>query len=423
MSTLRKNTIQRRNNRSLIAFITFYYIIVVALHILAIPIIFILSFKKKYKQSLYKRFFIPSFPKIDRQTFWFHACSFGEIRALKSIIKNIPITKNEQILITTTTQTGFKEANKLFPDACICYLPFETFIPLFLKNINLQSLILFEAELWLMPLFYSKKGGANTFLLNARISTKSYKKYLNFRFFYKFLFQYVDMIFAQQDTDKERLEELGGNNIRVIGNIKLSEIPETNNIYTKPKQPIWVIASTHEKNGIKEEELILDSILNSITISNNSPRIVFAPRHPERFREVENLIQNKLNKYNLNIKSASSIGIENAIQEQFSIIDCLGELNNIYSISSLVILGGSFIDKIGGHNPIEPAYFGNKIISGPYIFNQLALFSSLQNYTICDISDLSDVLKHESLLKPATIINKIKIKKIINIIHKRENYE
>ena len=113
---------------------------------------------------------------------------------------------------------------------------------------------------------------------------------------------------------------------------------------------------------------------------------------------------------------ASKSSIQETINAPFGLIDTLGELNNLYSISSLVILGGSFLPNIGGHNPIEPAFFGVKLISGPYIFNQKSLFMALQNYTISDLKNLAEILAKSDLLEPTKITKKLDISKIINTI-------
>ena len=146
------------------------------------------------------------------------ACSLGEINSLQAILSE----SQKNLLITTTTNTGFKRANEIFlkhPSVAIRYLPFEIFIP-FIMPKNLKKLIVLEAELWFMLFFCAKKRGAHTTLLNARISTKSYPKYKKNAWFYRRLFSCVDSVLCQQDADRERLSELGAQNIEPIGNIK-----------------------------------------------------------------------------------------------------------------------------------------------------------------------------------------------------------
>jgi 3-deoxy-D-manno-octulosonic-acid transferase len=106
-----------------------------------------------------------------------------------------------------------------------------------------------------MLFLMAKKKGAKTLLINARISDKSYKSYLRFRFFYKKIFENIDKVFAQSEVDKQRLQELGAKNVEVIGNIKLAQLPKRRALFEKPNITTIVAASTHEG----EEELILNS--------------------------------------------------------------------------------------------------------------------------------------------------------------------
>ncbi|MCI5968395.1 MAG: lipid IV(A) 3-deoxy-D-manno-octulosonic acid transferase [Helicobacter sp.] len=394
-------------------------------HLCALPFLFFLSFKPKYKVSLKKRFFIPT-PLPKGQYYWLHACSFGEVKSLQSIINTLQnnLKHPTKILLTTTTQTGFTLAKTLYPNCTIAYLPFESFIPFWLKNKTIISLTLTEAELWLMPLFYTHSKGGKTLLINARISTRSYPRYLRFRFFYAKLFSYLHKIFSQSQRDKERLESLGAQNVEVYGNLKLAEIPQVSTHYTPPNAPLWIIASTHSKNNQSEETLILQSILESFfkktiptpqNLTHNTPHFLFAPRHPERFLEVEQTLNAILKDNHLPpLVKTSAQGIQNALNAPFILLDSLGELNNLYAIADAVILGGSFLPNIGGHNPIEPAYFHTKLISGPYIFNQQTLFLSVKNCVICKIESLTEIL--QTPLENSYITQKLDLTKIIQTL-------
>ncbi len=363
----------------------------------------------------------------DLQLHWLHACSFGEIKSLQSLIKSLEkqLDNNQKILLTTTTQTGFDLACKLYPNCIIRYLPFETLIPFWLHNITLVSLTLVEAELWLMPLVCAKSKGAKTLLINARISKHSFPRYQKFGFFYRKLFGLIGQIFCQTPRDKLRLEALGANNIIVLGNLKLAEIPQTNTNYISPEQSLWVVASTHNRHNQSEEILILKAIIEAFLDDcasiqdalNSMPRFLFAPRHPERFVEVESNLNQILDSYSLpHLLKTSELGVQNALNAPFILLDSLGELNNLYKIAQGVILGGSFLKNIGGHNPIEPAFFRTKLISGYDIFNQKALFASIQNYSLCKIQSLPHLLKKRELLKNTKITKKLKLTKIIRAI-------
>lgn len=389
------------------AFAVSYYMIIFIAYIFMLPILgFFSILKPKYTQSIPARFFLRHnrhFSSIDFvPEIWIHACSLGEVNSLKAILDENILKKN--LILTTTTNTGFTKANELFSsykNVLIRYLPFEIFIP-FVMPKNLKKLVVLEAELWFMLFFCAKKNGAKNILLNARISTKSYPKYKKNAWFYRNLFCYIDKIFCQQDADKERLSELGAQNIESIGNIKALIKPNTSEnfaIFEKYKDTLLmhgtiliVAGSTHKG----EEELILRSFKANF---NDSPRhrLIIAPRHPERFDEVWGLIES----HGFSATKYSQNGLN--YESNIILLDTLGELINAYAISDCVILGGSFV-KVGGHNPLECAYFGVKLISGEHIFNQFALFALVEGYKIAKNDELSDILGDlESLAKSKII--------------------
>lgn len=357
--------------------------------LLSLPFVFLLSFKKKYKRSLKARFFLYKNPKLKDSSLHFHACSFGEVKALEPLLKEFSTYS-----LSTTTQTGFNEACKLSKN--VSFLPFENLLP-FWKN-QAKVLIVFEAELWLNLFKYYKKDGSFTILLNARISDKSYPKYKKFSFYYKKIFSYIDKVYAQSEKDKERLEELGAKNVEVLGNIKAYSSREIKKIYPKFQERLIIIASSHAK---EEEQL-----LKNITLEEND-KLIIAPRHPERFAEVDKIFKNFAQKSSFSYEKFSE---NSSLNSKCILLDALGELKNFYAISDIVLLCGSFEDGIGGHNFIEPAIFQNSIISGKYYFNQKALFSLCENIYISDYENINSLLKQD--LKKAKIKTSFNLDKI-----------
>ena len=371
-----------------------YYIFAFFLYLISLPILIILSLKDKYKNSIPARFFLLNNPPFKQKNPYFHSCSLGETKALKPIID-----KFEKVNISVITETGFKEAKK-YKNSEVRYLPFEIFIPFWLKNCSV--LVVMEAELWLMLFLIAKKRCGKTILINARISDKSYPKYLKFKWFYKSIFKYIDTVFAQTEIDKDRLKELGAKNIIVSGNIKSAVEYKITKHYQKPKEELIVAGSTHKG----EEELILNSFKN---IKN--AKLLIVPRHPERFKEVYKIIEK------FAIKNNFSYGkIENGFKNDIILVDKIGELLNLYSIADKVVLGGSFVDNVGGHNPLEVAYFKKPLISGKYIFNQKALFEMVENSFIIENSELSDYLNKK--LPNSKIKNRGEIQLILDEIKK-----
>ena len=375
-------------------FTFFYLCVALIVYILAIPFLILLSFKQKYRLSIPKRFFLFKNPPFEKKGIWFHVASFGEVRSLKPLISRL----TSDINITTITQTGFEEAGKITKNNR--YLPYELLLPFWVRE--QKALVVSEAELWYMLFLIAKLKGAKTYLINARISDNSYKSYLKFSWFYKKIFSNIDMVFAQSEKDKKRLLELGAKNIVVNGNIKAYQEIEVTKDFKKPNREVITLASTHKG----EEKLIFDNL----EVEQGKQYIV-VPRHPERFDEVDRFLTSFSKTHGLSYHRFTKT---DNLESDIVLIDCLGELINLYAISDKVILGGSFVDKIGGHNPLEPAHFGCKIVSGKYIFNQEALFSLVDGIEIIEIEELNDMLKK---VKPSKITSSIEIDSIVEALN------
>ncbi len=378
-------------------FLVFYYLLLTLLYFISIPFLILLSFKQKYKKSIPKRFFLYKNTPFEKNGIWFHSCSLGETKSLKPLIDRL---ENETVNISVITNTGYEEAKKLSKN--VRFLPFEIFLPFWIKKQKI--LIVTEAELWLLLFALSYHKNIKTVLINARISDRSYKSYLRFKFFYKILFSYIDKVFAQSQKDAKRLQALGAKNITVNGNLKSFQKIEITKEYQKPKEFITTLASTHEK----EEEFIL----SNIDIKQND-KIIVVPRHPERFDEVDIFLKEFSEKNSFTYERFSNSA---NFDTKITLMDKMGELINIYKISDLVILGGSFVKNIGGHNPLEPAYFGCKLISGKEIFNQQTLFTLTENGYIIKNSELKGFFNMKEKLKNSKIISKSDINPVIEEI-------
>jgi len=365
--------------------------------VLAIPLLILKSKKPKYSQAIPSRYFLKDNPCFKEDGIWFHSCSMGETKALKPIIDKLD---TKDVNISVVTNTGYDEA--LNYTSNVRFLPYELFLPFWIKKQKI--LLVMEAELWYMLFLCARIKKTKTVLINARISDKSYNSYKKFSWFYKKIFANIDKVFAQSNEDKNRLELLGAKNVEVIGNIKLALSPVVSKKLEKQEEFLITAGSTHEN----EEELILNSYEKSMG------KLVIVPRHPERFDSVDVMIKKYIENKNLSYHRYSC-------KEDFSsdivLVDKMGELNNIFSISDAVILGGAF-EKIGGHNPIEPAYFGCRLISGEHYFNQKALFECVNNYTIVKNDELKDIMKKIRKLEKATLVKIGSVEPILNEIKK-----
>ena len=364
--------------------IIIYYVLVLAAFALGALPLAILAFKKKYRASIPARFFLFKNPKFDASRVHFHACSFGEVRSIAPLVSKF----KDAAAVSVVTKTGFDEVKKITSNTR--FLPFEIFLPFWLKPAKIT--VIFEAELWLGLVFWAKFKGSRVILINARISDRSYKSYLKFSFFYRYLFKFIDKIYAQSDMDKQRLERLGAKNIVVSGNIKSAFLPNPSKIYAKPKERVIVLASTHAG----EEDLIL----RGLNLSAND-KLILVPRHPERFCEAGEILAKFAAKNGLSFAKFSETKNFDA---QCVLVDAMGELVNIYKFSDVVVLGGSFVPNVGGHNPIEAAQFENAVISGEFIFNQKALYSAVDGIKFAKAGEINVLLRQD--LPKAKIVAK-----------------
>jgi len=376
----------------------FYTSLALVLFVLALPFIILLSFKQKYRHSIPSRFFLWNNPPFGDNDIWFHVCSLGEAKAIAPIVERL---KHMKIAISVTTRTGFAAASQY--DAQVRYLPFEPWLWFWMKNP--KTVVILEAEFWYLLFAIAKLRGARVIALNARISDRSFPKYYKMRWFYQRLLDQCDSVLCQSDEDRVRFIALGAHNVQVVGNIKLAQKIVTTKTYSKPKGLTIVAGSTHEG----EEEGIISGFISYSKISPTA-KLILVPRHPQRFDKVAQLVQ----------KLAPTVSFSRWSQTQsleadIVLIDAMGELNNMYAIGDVAILGGAF-SPIGGHNPLEPAHFGCKIISGKNMFLQRELFKYVSHVQFVELDEIATALKTAQDLPPSTVNATIDLDRVMECL-------
>ena len=313
-------------------------------------------------------------PSKDKSIIWIHAVSVGEVNAsmplLRALITDYPYS---EILVTTTTPTGSKLlierlGNKIKHQYLPVDIPF--FINSFLNKWNPKILILLETEIWPNLINICKSRGIYSALVNARLSEKSKKNYLNYSSLIKPVIEKIDLILTQFESDKRRFQEIvERKDINTCGNLKFDQDvpPELEDISKSIKQdwsidgkyrPTLIAASTHET----EEEEVLKAFKQILKSSPNA-LLILVPRHLERFDKVKKLI----------IASGLTLASRSKKEEvkgstQVLLGDTIGELNFLYSLSDVAFVGGSLIDH-GGQNLLEPAAQSIALLSGPSLRN------------------------------------------------------
>jgi len=308
---------------------------------------------------------------------WVHAVSVGEVMAalpmLKSLKKRYP---SRGIILSTITDTGQKVAREGAPeDTIIVYLPFDiaSILNTVLKRIKPEILIVIETELWPNLFRVFKENGIPVILFNGRISEGSFKGYKKVSFFMKRILSYVDFFGMQGEEYAERIRSLGANKSRVktLGNFKFdtrppSQIPE----WTKRiKGPVIIAGSTYER-----EEEFLTSVYLELKKDFPDLNLIIAPRHPERFKEVEDMLSSKgisfikRSAFSTQHSELSEATDWQTIKGMIILLDTIGELSAVYGRADIAIIGKSF-KGYGGQNPLEPAYWEKPILCGPHMEN------------------------------------------------------
>lgn len=349
---------------------SFFYTLI---YLLALIVVLPKEYFKRPK-TLRKRWIKEKFGFFDCQLLspkpriWIHAVSVGEVLAVTNFVKKL--SENFNIILSTITDTGQKIAQERFKNlpVNVIYLPFDipTAIKRALRVFSPVALILTETEIWPNLIKYASEK-IPVFLVNGRVSEKSFKGYKKVRFFIKDILKSVKLFFVQDEEYKRRLIYLGVSEekIYVTGNMKFDlkiekkEFPWEDSI----PRPVFLAGSTHEP----EEELILDAFLKLDIPST----LIVAPRHPERFNEVEELIKERIrNEKDIFFSKIDDL-TRNSKQKDLKVIilvDKIGILASLYRVCDLAIVGGSFIPH-GGQNPLEPAYWRKPIVCGPYMYN------------------------------------------------------
>lgn len=302
---------------------------------------------------------------------WLHAASVGEVKSLVKIVEQLKKTNPKQvILITTSTSAGKKEALKFNRNSILAPFDFYPVVSNFIYKLKPEFLLITETEIWPNMLEIAYKNHVRIFIINGKISKKTY-------IFYRFLkplmtkiFKNVSHIFCQTKSDahkfKNFLQDI--NKITVTGNIKydimdtsLDKLPEIN-LFLKnlnwQESKIWTAGSTHTG----EAEIISDAYLMSKK-ENPNLKLVLAPRHTEMVKYVRDVLNKKGIKFILwserNLKQFPP-------DTDCILVNEMGWLNGFYYVSFAAFVGGTLVKK-GGHNLLEPSSFSKPVLFGPHI--------------------------------------------------------
>ena len=317
-----------------------------------------------------------------RPTIWIHAVSVGEVLAISGLATELTKRFSQhRVVISTTTDTGEKLARTRFGEENVFYFPldFAFAIRPYLRLLQPKLVVIAETEFWPNFLRLAHASGARIAVVNGRISDRSWPGYRRFRRLLTGVLQRVDLFLTQTAEDARRLVEIGAppELVRATGNLKFDvPAPAAPPIIASLRAafqqaqtgPVIVCGSTVEG----EEPLLLQAFIN-ILASHPRAVMVLAPRHPERFGEVAEL----LNQLGIRFWRRSLWGGD-PILGGVLLIDTIGELAALYALADVACVGGSLVPR-GGHNIIEPALHGVPIVVGNHTENFRDIVSLFQS--------------------------------------------
>ena len=344
---------------------------------------------------------------------WIHAASVGETLSAIPLIEGLlSFSSNYNILLTTGTKTSKNLViERNLKRVIHQYFPWDakTYCDRFLNNWRPDIAIFLESEIWPNHLIQIKKRGIPIVLVNARMTEKSKVRWLKFKKTISHLLSIFSLIISQDNTSKKRLEELGAKDTLIYGNLKHDSdiLPVNSRIFSQFEiscsgRNILVASSTH----IGEELRVL-KIFKNLLPSIPNLLLVLAPRHPDRRNDVIDEIKKAGFFTSDFILRSNSLNFDK--NTKIFILDSIGELGYFYKKANSVILGGAF-KKLGGHNPIEPARFGNAIFTGGNFYNFEEEYNNLVECNgakvLKDDRDI-EIIKDADLVKKMAINSKI----------------
>jgi 3-deoxy-D-manno-octulosonic-acid transferase len=315
-------------------------------------------------------------PAGDRPTVWIHAVSVGETLASAPLFHRLrERTPEARLLLSNVTITGRATAEKILSGTTDgrFFFPFDLpgLCGRFLDRIRPDVVVVVETEIWPNFLAACAHRGIPVVIVNGRLSERSFRGYLRFRWFFGQVLLTLQAISAQTLEDADRFLRLGADPaiVTVGGNLKFDVSPPGGGATSltvllereKASGTRWIVAgSTHEG-----EEAAVLRVLLAARRKDPGLKLLLAPRHPERFAEVESLLRQE------GVPTARRTGIPEGVdrlEEAVLLLDTVGELSSAYAAADLAFVGGSLVPK-GGHNVLEPAWHGVPTIVGPHMEN------------------------------------------------------
>ena len=357
--------------------IVLYRALTIITYPLLITLVFLRRLFNKEDRKRYKEKIFPLSFNVKRannsKLILFHAASIGELKSILPIIRELEKkNKNLEFLITTLTTSSANLAKielKKFKNAKHRFLPLDVnfIMKKFLSLWKPDAIFLVDSEIWPNLIFLANQKKIPLGIINARITKKTYNKWMLFPKMAQSIFSLFDLCIVSNQETKKFLESFNLKNIFYFGNLKFCEnLNKTQIIDNNSKflnfNKFWLAASTHEG----EDEFCLKTHIELRKKIKNIKTII-APRHISRVKKIKQIVEN----FNLTCQILNP-DEEILDNKEIIIVNSFGKLQGFYKYSKSVFIGKSTVKKlenVGGQNPIEAAKMGCKIYHGPFIYN------------------------------------------------------
>jgi 3-deoxy-D-manno-octulosonic-acid transferase len=358
-----------------------YNVVLLAALCLLTPIwLTLLTRREKYRRTFRKRAYMESIGRASRSTdvdaaparIWIHALSVGEVLSAEPLVKALANDYGrEKLVFTASTYTGYQMAMRVIAPhvSALRHFPYDNMVSVSRALAVLQpgQVIIVETDIWPTFLHCLHQRRIPVYLVNARLSDRSFRGYNRFGFLMAPVLSLFARICVQTQADQLRFRRLGVScgNLTVTGNIKFDQAPvrlSTDDRSRLVKQfnitsnvPIWVAGSTHDG----EEELVATAY-RQICANGIGCMLLVAPRDPNRADAVCSVFRRS------GIDAMTMAQVQGqSRQPEVVVIDRIGLLRQLYALGDVAFVGGSLV-KAGGHNPLEPASVGKPVLFGPY---------------------------------------------------------
>jgi 3-deoxy-D-manno-octulosonic-acid transferase len=327
-----------------------------------------------------------------RPVYWFHAVSMGEVGVAAILIRELKAQAPDALaVVSTATPAGYESAKTKIAEAdavVAARFDLRPLVASMFEAIRPDAVILVEGDLWRNTIAIARRRGVPVFLANGKLSEKSLAFYRRFPIYSRSLLSRIAHVYAQTDLYRQRLEAAGlpPGRCDVAGNVKLDTIapPHAEDLAGIARtlgcdgtSPVVTFGSLHPG-----EEIAAVRAMQQVWRDHPRAHGIIVPRHIEKTPQFAESIRREFGlECRIYSRCLDAAPEEKDVSDaRLSIVDRMGMLMKLYALADVGVVGGTFIEGIGGHNLTEPAFSGKPVLYGPHAGKQLGLHDLVAEY-------------------------------------------